>query len=184
MRCLAHQDGARLGDGLKSRGRVDEVAGDHALVRCAEGDGRLAGQDTGPGLDRRAQRPHAVDEFERRPDRPLGVILVGRRGAPDGHDGVADELLDRPAVAGDHVAGHVEVAGQELASVLRVATLSQGREPDEVGEEDRDDPSLGNGRRRNGRHGPARRRDLGTGRQRRAAVAAEALAGRILCPAR
>ena len=38
---------------------------------------------------------------------------IGR--APDGHDGVADELLDRAAVALDDVAGELEVARQQLA---------------------------------------------------------------------
>ena len=90
--------------------RVDEVARDHALVRRAEGDGRLAGQDAGARLDRRPQGPDGVDELESGPDRALGVVLVGRRRAPHGHDRVADELLDRAAVARDDVAGQVEVA--------------------------------------------------------------------------
>ena len=37
---------------------------------------------------------HGVDQLERRPDGTLGVVLVGDRCAPDGHDRVADELLD------------------------------------------------------------------------------------------
>ena len=44
-------------------------------------------------------RAHGVDELERRADRPLGVVLVRGRRAPDGHDRVADELLDGAAVA-------------------------------------------------------------------------------------
>ena len=35
----------------------------------------------------------------RRADRPEGVVLVPDRQAEDGHDRVADELLDGPAVA-------------------------------------------------------------------------------------
>ena len=40
-----------------------------------------------------------VDELERGPDGPLGVVLARGRRAPDGHDRVADELLDGAAVA-------------------------------------------------------------------------------------
>ena len=43
------------------------------------------------------------------------------RGAPDRHHRVADELLDRAAVAADRRRHGVEVAGQELADLLGVA---------------------------------------------------------------
>jgi hypothetical protein len=45
-------------------------------------------------------------------------------------------------VAADDVPGEVEVARQELANLLRVAALGERREPDEVGEQDGDEPSL------------------------------------------
>ena len=45
-----------------------------------------------------------VDELEGGADGALGVVLVGDRRAPDGHDRVADELLDGAAVAVDDVA--------------------------------------------------------------------------------
>ena len=67
-----------------------------------------------------------VDEVEGRPHRPLGVVLVGDRRAPDGHHGVADELLDRAAVALDDLAAQVEVARQELADLLRVGAPRSG----------------------------------------------------------
>ena len=67
-------------------------------------DGRLAGQDAGSRLDPGAERADGVDELERGPDGALGIVLVCGRGAPDGHHRVADELLDRAAVAADHVA--------------------------------------------------------------------------------
>ena len=41
------------------------------------------------------ERPDRVDQLERRPHRPLGVVLARDRRAPHGHDRVADELLDR-----------------------------------------------------------------------------------------
>ena len=89
----------------------------------------------------------AATQLERRADGPLGVVLLRDRCAPHRHDGVADELLDRAAVALDHGARRVEVAREELAHVLGVPALREcGREADEVGEEDGDEPALGSGR--------------------------------------
>ena len=65
-----------------------------------------------------AQGVHGVDELERHPHGPLGVVLLRDGRPPHGHDGVADELLDRAAVALDRPAGGVEVAGQKLAHLL------------------------------------------------------------------
>ena len=80
------------------------------------------------------------------PDGALGVVLVGDRGAPHGHHGVADELLDGPAVPLDRGARRVEVAGQQLADGLGVAVLGQRREADKIGEQDGDEATLGDGR--------------------------------------
>ena len=44
-----------------------------------------------------------VDELEGGADGPLGVVLARDRRAPDGHDRVADELLDGAAVALDDI---------------------------------------------------------------------------------
>ena len=78
------------------------------------------------------------DELEAGPHGPLGVVLLRDRGAPDRHDGVADELLDDAAVAADDRPGELEVAREELADLLGVALLREGREADEVAEQHRD----------------------------------------------
>ena len=121
---------------LESRCRVDDVAGDHPLVRRAERHRGLAGQDPGARFD---ARPEAADLGRRRssagPDGAFGVVLLGDGRAPHRHDRVTDELLHGAAVSLDRLAGEVEVAGQQLADVLGVAALGQRREPDEVGEE-------------------------------------------------
>ena len=85
---------------------------------------------------------HRLDELERRADGPLGIVLVDDRRAPDGHDRIADELLDRAAVALDDLARQVEVARQRVADILRVALLGKRREADEVREQDADELSL------------------------------------------
>ena len=72
--------------------------------------------------------------------------------------------------------GELEVAGQRVADVLGVALLGERREADEVGEEDRDEAALGEGRL--GRARPRAARDGGLCgdpvRERRRAFAAEA----------
>ena len=212
VRPLADEDRARCCDRLEAGGGVDDVARDHPLVRGAEGDGGLSGQDADPCLDGRAQRPHGFDEVERGTDRPPGIVLERDRCAPDGHHRVADELLDDAAVGVDDGARHVEVAGQDLADLLRVALLGERGEADEVGEQDRDVAALGDGlgRRRERRaasraavdgrcsrraqHRPAFAAELRVGQRRRAArradgretgatVLAELGSGRVLAPA-
>ena len=136
------------GDGLDAGGGVDRVAGNHALGDSADGDGDLAGDDADPHVEPGdagfvAQGVDGVDDLQPGPNGPLGVVLVGDGDSPDGHDGVADELLHRAAVALHDSAAGVEVAGEELADVLLVAALREGREPDEVTEEDRGDAPFG-----------------------------------------
>ena len=169
---------------LDARGRVDEVARDHALALGADGDRRLPGEHARAraqlaDADLRAKRLHGLDKLERGPDRALGVVLVRSGSAPDGHDGVADELLDGAAVALDRRARRVEVAGQELPGLLGVAGLGGSGEADEVGEEHRDEAALG-GRSARWRGGGARRRRPDSSGQRGSALAAEPLARRVL----
>ncbi len=122
---LADEHRARGGRRLQPRRGVDEIARDHPLVRGAEGDGGFAGENPGPGLDRRAQGAHRVHQLEGGADRPLRVVLAGRRGTPDRHDRIADELLDRPAVAAHDLRGELEVARQELPRLLGVTALGE-----------------------------------------------------------
>ena len=142
-RRLADENRARLGGRLDARGRVHEVAGDHALRLRANRHGGLAGEDSGARLEVGVELGHARDEVERGADRALGVVLGRGRGSPDGHDRVADELLHRSAVALDHAARGLEVLGEELPRVLGVATLGGRGETYEVEEEERDQAALG-----------------------------------------
>ena len=110
----------------------------------------------GPIPTGRGKARHGRDEVQRRAHGPFRVVLAGGRRAPDGHHRVADELLDRAAIPLDDLAGHVEVAAEELADGLRVAVVGEGREANEVGEQDTDEAALGRasraaeGRRRAG----------------------------------
>ena len=88
------------------------------------------------------------DELEAGPDGALGVVLLRDRGAPDRHDGVANELFHNAPVPGDDGPGELEVAREELAHLLGVVALRQGREPDQVAEQHRDVAELGAARAR------------------------------------
>ncbi len=184
LRRLADEDRPGLRDRLEARCRVDDVAGDHPLVRGADRHGRLAGQHARASVQPGTQRPDRLDELECGANGQLRIVLAGDRCAPHGHDRVADELLDRAAVAADHDAGQLEVAREQLTRLLRVAALGEGREADEVREQDRDQPAFGD--RTGGRQCPGRASDGARPRRlavsrcragRRAALGAELGAG-------
>jgi hypothetical protein len=131
---------------------------------------------------------HRVHQLEGGANCPLGIVLVRRGRTPDRHDCIADELLDRPAVATDDIAPEVEVTRQELTGVLGIAPLGERREAHQVREEDRDQAAFRDGALtglratgsgfgrgacgRNGQRGRALAAELGRGRVRRAAVRA------------
>ena len=142
-RRLADQHRALRSHRLQAAGGVDHVAGDHPLADGADRDRRLSGQHAGSSLHRRPQPADAADELERRPHGPLGIVLMAGRRSPDGHHGVADELLDDAAVALDDPAREVEVRRQEFANLLGIPVLGERGELDEVGEEDGDHAPLG-----------------------------------------
>ena len=134
------------GDRLDPGGGVHTVADHEALVwglgrRDATGHHPDAGLEIGPVLG--AVGGDGRDELEAGPHGPLGVVLLRHGGAPDRHDGVADELLDDAPVAGDDGPGELEVAGKELPYLLGVTLLREGREADEVAEQHRDVAELG-----------------------------------------
>ena len=165
LRRLADEHGPGLGRALDPRGRVDEIPCDHALALRAECDRGLAAQHAPARLQGRIERGHRGEQLECRPHGPLRVVLLRDRRAPERHHRVADELLDRAAVALNRRPRKVEVAREELSRLLGIPRLGRGGEADEVDEEHGDEPAFGD----------RRRRALGrrVERERRAALAAE-----------
>jgi hypothetical protein len=70
--------------------------------------------------------------------RPPGMVLVGDRRPEDGHEAVAQELVDRPLVAVDLGEGELEEAVEQQVHRLRPQPLGERRRPHEVAEDDRD----------------------------------------------
>ena len=79
---------------------------------------------------------------QRGPHRPLGVVLVGDGRAEQGHDGVADDLVDPPAEGHDVGDEPLEAPVDQVLHLLRVERLGHRREADQVGEQHADDPPL------------------------------------------
>jgi hypothetical protein len=151
--------------------RVHRVADDRVFDGRLDAGHHLAGVEADAQAERRAAAAlvvqHPADRAlhaQRGSDRPLGVVLMGHRGAEDGHDAVAGELVDVSA-EGLHGAGQ---RGQhpvgDRADPFRVEVLGPGGEVGQVAEEHSDDAPLGRGQG-------------GRSRQRGAAVVAEAGTG-------
>src|SRR5439155_12419680 len=65
------------------------------------------------------------------------IVLANDRNAEDGHDGVADELLDRAAVPLDRLLRGLEVTGHHAPEALAVDLLPERGRAGDVAEEDR-----------------------------------------------
>jgi hypothetical protein len=73
-----------------------------------------------------------------RPDRPEGVVVVDLGDAEHGHDRVADELFEGPAVRLEDDPHPVEVPLDRTAEGLGVESLAQRGRSGQVAEEHRD----------------------------------------------
>ena len=91
-----------------------------------------------------------------RSDGAKRVVLVEPWQPEDGHHGVADELLDHPAVPFELRPHRVEVPRHHLAQCLRVERLAEARRPLQVGEDDRHDLAMLLRRTGLGERAPAR----------------------------
>src|SRR5207247_355914 len=134
----AEQDLSRLGKLLEARCDVDRLAGRERRVAGAGHD--LSGLDSDAGAQLEAL--NAVEDLERGANRALRVVLVRLGHAERGHDGVAGELLDRPAVGLDAARHLVEEPRDTATHDLRVARGDERRGVDEVDEQDRGEFAL------------------------------------------
>ena len=97
----------------------------------------LARVDTDAPLD--AELRERLPHLHRRAAGAEGVVLVYGRHAEDGHDRVADELLDRAAVALDDRLHALEVPSEQRLHRLGISRLAERRRSDDVAEEHGDD---------------------------------------------
>ncbi len=147
-RRLVDEDVAHRSGRLQAGGDVDDVARDDALAALrarTERDDGLAGRDRGAHGELETFLAELLDRLEDPEpgaDRALGVVLVGDGSPEDGHDRVADELLDGPAEPLDVGLHPLVVGAQRRPHVLRVGPVGAAGEPDEVDEQHGDDLAL------------------------------------------
>ena len=137
---LVDEDAAHRGGRLQAGGRVDDVAGGDALPGLGprfERDQRLACRDPDPDLEV-AVVGQAVEDGQRGPERPLGVVFVRDRRPEKRHDRVPDELLDRTAVTLEHRTQAGVIGLQDGAAFLGIEPFRTRGEAHEVGKQDRD----------------------------------------------
>jgi hypothetical protein len=149
---IVNEDGARGGDRLQTARSVDRVPKNHPFALGAYIHGCPPGQDACPHLETRhsdliSKQCDRLSQPQRRSHCPLGIILSGDRRTPDRHHGITDELADSAAVALDQHPAVVEESAQQLADLLRVAVLREGGKPDQIREQHRHQPPLGDGHR-------------------------------------
>ena len=144
VRERAEQDLAGRRGLFQASRSVDRVAGHQGGAgRWVPGD-HLAAVDPGPKADLQAaaggelavERGELGADLVGGPHRPQGVVLVDRGDAEDRHDGIADELLDRSAVALDDAAHRREVPRHQCPQRLWVELFAKGGRAGHVGEQD------------------------------------------------
>ena len=129
---------------LEPGGDVDRVAGDERAADAPRPGDDLTRVHADP-----KREPSVEDGLEpllhgeRGVQCALGVVLERIRDAEDGHDGVAGELLDRPAGTPDLLRHRVVEAFEQHACPLGVLLVRERRRTDEVGEEHSGQLALG-----------------------------------------
>jgi hypothetical protein len=144
-------DFAGVCDRLHARGGVHRIAG-HAFASRSACHRDFTCHDPCPcgqsgGTHLVTELCHHRQDFERRADSTLCVAFCRDRRSPYRHHRVADELLDDTAVAEDDRPRPLEIFREELPHLFGIARLRQRREADEVGEEQRADSPLRDGKR-------------------------------------
>jgi hypothetical protein len=127
---LSDQDLAGPGRLLETRSDVDDVARSQPLLGSRDDFARIDARaelqgDAVVALELAVQGLQLRVQLCRRAKRAQRVVLVQGRHAEDGHDGVADELLDRASVVLDCAPGALEVARHHPAERLGVELLAQ-----------------------------------------------------------
>jgi hypothetical protein len=128
-------DAVRLGQRLQARSEVRRIADDGLLLRRTAShevaDHHEAGGDSNAHLKltrgMRLQRTHDASDFQSRPDRTLGVVLVGARKAKISQNAVAHEFGDETVIAGDHARTGVLIGANHLPHILRIEPRRQRR---------------------------------------------------------
>ena len=124
----------------------DGVAGGERIALRGVAGVDLARMDAGAHADPDPERPlqlvvqagELAAELDGRAHGAKRVVLVHDRDPEDGEHGVADELLDRAAVALEHRPRSLVIARPDAPERLRVELLAERRRVRDVAEDERD----------------------------------------------
>src|SRR5438034_7356265 len=180
---LVDKQPAGRGGGLQAGCGVDKVARDHPLAGGPDDDGGVPRADGSTErewrlLQLRPQCGNGLGQLETGSDRSFGIVFMCGRRAPHGNDRIADELVNRAAVADYDLSGGLEVPRQKIANILRIAAIREVGETNQVREEHGNQAALSGGwDRRRLRLGGRLRCDRRA--QRPATLAAKALPGLV-----
>ena len=142
------QDRTRRSGALQPGSDVDGVSDDQTGRGIpVTTDGGLPAQHARPRLQARhslgfAELRYCLNEFQGRPDRSFGVVLVVDVCPPHRHDRVADVLVDHATESLDDLSRPIEVAGEHLPDLFGVALFGQRGESDDVDEHGSDEAPL------------------------------------------
>ena len=146
LRRLTDKHDAGISGRLNPACGVDEIARHHPLTLSMKRDRGLPGEDTDARLQVRVELGNRSHEVERRPHRPLSVVLLRNRRPPHRHHRITNELLHRAAIQRNKPAARVEIARQKLTHLLRIPRLRQPRKTNQIREQHRHQTTLSHGR--------------------------------------
>ena len=125
-RTLGDNRSVRLGESLKLRRDIRRLADDAVLLRasriCHLTDDHEAGGNPDPRLQRRGrfQRGRCRDQFKRRANRALGIVLVRFRIAKIEYRSVPVGVCDESVVPTSRFSDAAMIASDNLAYILRI----------------------------------------------------------------
>ena len=148
-RGLGNDRSIRLGDPLQARREVRRLADYATLLRLsrpdqvANYDQASGNADTGLQRSIRLEAGHRRDQLQPRPDRPLGVVLMGLGIAEIDQCAVAHVFRHEAAETAHGLGNASLISRNDLAQVLRVHTGGERRRTDQVTKHDGNVPAFG-----------------------------------------
>jgi hypothetical protein len=132
---LAEQHSLRRSGGLQPGGGVDRIPHHRELPPAIWAHGseddlsRVYADADAESAEERGLLRRAALDLERRPNRPLGVVLVGDRRPEHRHQSIADYLVDGAAEPLYDLAHLLHAAVHHRANLLGIGPLGERCEP-------------------------------------------------------